>query len=77
MTDRFTVTEQYHQCPVCRSGDIAAGGASWHGETMWVQIECEQCDATWEETFAFSHSDNLQSDGGALAFPTPDNGVTT
>jgi transcription elongation factor Elf1 len=70
MTNRYEVHTQYNNCPICGSGDIASGTLQMYDKMVWCTVECEDCDATWNEVFSFTHSENLRAAGAAqVEFP--------
>lgn len=40
-----------NQCPVCLSGDIAAGEFNTDDSLVWRKVECEDCGAEWDDEY--------------------------
>jgi formate dehydrogenase maturation protein FdhE len=44
-------------CPHCGSGDISGGNFEAEGLYVWRNVECDNCDTTWNENFKMTGID--------------------
>jgi hypothetical protein len=51
MTDAQYLALKGHRCPSCGGEDIRGGRMEVDGQTSWQKIECEDCNATWVDTY--------------------------
>lgn len=47
------------KCPVCGSKDWNYDNTELKGDLLIHQCECDDCDSTWEEVFAFVENRNI------------------
>jgi hypothetical protein len=52
---------RWQQCPVCHRGD-GVNGSAWEMDalTVWQNLDCANCGATWTEVYEASHREHIE-----------------